>query len=67
MEALLAKDQLRPFFLFEKANTRRVDFRQLRQVDPELDTLKNLNTPEDYLTALAEAGLDLPEQFPPEQ
>ena len=30
---------------------------EMRDVDPELRTLRNLNTREDYLAALAEAGL----------
>ena len=66
VEQLLAADQLRPYYLFEKVDTRLVDVEQLRTYDPDLDTLKNLNTPEDYLSALAEAGLDVPEKFPPD-
>lgn len=53
---LLAADRLRPLFLFERAATCRVSVEELRSVDPRLDTLKNLNRPEDYLAALAEAG-----------
>jgi hypothetical protein len=29
----------------------------LRQVDPELRSLRNINTPSDYATALRDAGL----------
>jgi molybdenum cofactor guanylyltransferase len=54
---LLATDQLRPAFLFERVNTRRVPANELRRFDPNLTTLRNLNRPEDYLAALAEAGL----------
>jgi molybdenum cofactor guanylyltransferase len=53
---LLAADRLRPLFLFERVPTCRVSVEELRSVDPRLDTLKNLNRPEDYLAALAEAG-----------
>jgi molybdopterin-guanine dinucleotide biosynthesis protein A len=53
---LLAADQLRPAFLFERVPTRRVAAEDLRAVDPHLNTLKNLNRPEDYLAALREAG-----------
>jgi molybdopterin-guanine dinucleotide biosynthesis protein A len=57
VEALLAKDRLRPVFLFDAVRTRRVLPAEMVSVDPELRTLRNLNTREDYLAALAEAGL----------
>jgi molybdopterin-guanine dinucleotide biosynthesis protein A len=53
---LLAADQLRPVFLFDRVATCRVPVSELTAVDPRLDTLKNLNRPEDYLAALDEAG-----------
>jgi len=53
---LLAADRLRPAFLFERAATRRIPAADLRAADPNLATLRNLNRPEDYLAALAEAG-----------
>jgi molybdopterin-guanine dinucleotide biosynthesis protein A len=56
---LLAADRLRPFFLFEAVATRTLTAEKLRRVDPELDSLRNLNTPEDYdaaLKALRDAG-----------
>jgi molybdopterin-guanine dinucleotide biosynthesis protein A len=57
VEALLAQDKLRPVFLFDAVRTRRVRTEEMAPVDPELLTLRNLNTREDYLAALAEAGL----------
>jgi molybdopterin-guanine dinucleotide biosynthesis protein A len=57
VEALLAADRLRPVFLFEAVPTRRVKPAEMLAVDPELRTLRNLNTPEDYRAALADAGL----------
>jgi molybdopterin-guanine dinucleotide biosynthesis protein A len=56
VESLLAKDKLRPVFLFDAVRTRRVKPEEMRFVDPELKTLRNLNTPEDYAAALSEAG-----------
>lgn len=56
VESLLANDRLRPVFLFEAVRTRRVTPAEMTGVDPELRTLRNLNTREDYLAALAEAG-----------
>jgi molybdenum cofactor guanylyltransferase len=55
IEDLLAHDRLRPVFLFEAVSTRRVRPDEMT-ADPELQTLRNLNTPEDYERALGEAG-----------
>ena len=56
VEALLAADRLRPAFLFDAVDTRRVRLEEVQALDPELRTLRNLNTREDYLAALADAG-----------
>jgi molybdopterin-guanine dinucleotide biosynthesis protein A len=58
VEALLEAGRLRPIFLAEAVRTRIVPPEALRPVDPELRTLRNLNTPEDYHNALVEAGFD---------
>jgi molybdenum cofactor guanylyltransferase len=60
VEALLAADRLRPAFLFEAVSTRRVQPAEMAGVDPQLLTLRNLNTPQDYADALAIAGLAPP-------
>jgi molybdenum cofactor guanylyltransferase len=57
IESLLEQDRLRPVFLFEGVRTRRVRPEEMLSVDPELRTLRNLNTREDYLGALSDAGL----------
>jgi molybdopterin-guanine dinucleotide biosynthesis protein A len=57
IEDLLARDRLRPAFLFDAVRTRRVQRGELAMVDPELSTLRNLNTREDYQNALKAAGL----------
>jgi molybdopterin-guanine dinucleotide biosynthesis protein A len=57
IESLLSRDRLRPFFLVEAVKTRVVVEAELRTVDPELGTLRNLNFPEDYQNALRDAGL----------
>jgi molybdenum cofactor guanylyltransferase len=56
VDDLLAKDRLRPAFLFELVKTRRVRPDEMT-ADPDLRTLRNLNTREDYERALADAGL----------
>lgn len=56
VEDLLAHDRLRPMFLFEAVNTRRVRPEEMT-ADPDLRTLRNLNTRDEYERALVEAGL----------
>jgi len=57
VEALLAADRMRPAFLFEAVRTRRVQPAEMIGVDPQLLTLRNLNTPQDYADALVIAGI----------
>ncbi len=57
VQQLLAADRLRPFFLFDELNTREVPVEELRDVDPKLATLENLNHPEDYQRALKQADV----------
>ena len=63
IEALLAKDRLRPAFLFERVKTCRVPVEELKLVDPQLATLRNLNRPEDYREALEQAGFAIDPQL----
>ena len=63
LETLLNADQLRPIFLYETVETRRVPVEQFRSVDPQLHTLTNLNRPADYFTALRTAGYEPPEEI----
>jgi molybdenum cofactor guanylyltransferase len=55
VDDLLATNRLRPAFLFDEVRTRRVRPEQIT-ADPELRTLRNLNTHEDYQQTLADAG-----------
>jgi len=52
IEKVLAKERRRPVYLFDEVPTVRVGEEALRAVDPKLDTLSNLNTPEAYEAAL---------------
>jgi molybdenum cofactor guanylyltransferase len=58
IEELLAADRLRPVFLFEKCRTREVPVEELRCVDPDLDSLCNTNTAEEYASALARVAAE---------
>ena len=58
IEALLAADRLRPFFLFERVRTMACDAPmlladpELATADPALRSFENINTPDDYARAL---------------
>jgi molybdopterin-guanine dinucleotide biosynthesis protein A len=60
IEELLAAGRLRPVFLYDRVRTRVVTADELRDVDAGLQSLRNLNQPDDYLAALASAGFSAP-------
>ena len=49
---LLEENRLRPVFLFDAVPTRVVEAAELADVDPAFQTLRNLNTPQEYVAAL---------------
>jgi molybdopterin-guanine dinucleotide biosynthesis protein A len=53
---LISAGRLRFTLLVELSRTRIVDVNDLRRVDPELRSLRNINTPEEYAEALRLAG-----------
>jgi molybdopterin-guanine dinucleotide biosynthesis protein A len=55
---LLAEGRLRPVYLFEGVPTRVVAETELADVDPGFQSLRNLNTPEEYEAALLEGMRD---------
>jgi molybdopterin-guanine dinucleotide biosynthesis protein A len=57
-EALLARGELRPRLLVEQPGVRIVSEAELRTVDPELLSLHDCDTPDDYRSLLERAGLD---------
>ena len=60
VEALLAAGRLRPAFLFDQVRTRRVTANELTDVDPDLLSLANVNSPAEYAAALSRAGFKPP-------
>jgi molybdopterin-guanine dinucleotide biosynthesis protein A len=60
VEALLADGRLRPAFLFDALKTRRVRPSEVASADPDLLTLRNLNTPEDYREAVKQTTRTAP-------
>jgi molybdopterin-guanine dinucleotide biosynthesis protein A len=57
VETLLRNARLRAALLVEMVRTRVVGEAELRAVDPDLGTVRNLNCPTDYERALRQAGL----------
>jgi len=57
VEQLLARHERRLVSLFDHVATCRVPVDRLRDVDPDLHSLRNINQPADYTSALREAGL----------
>ncbi|HEY2910032.1 MAG TPA: molybdenum cofactor guanylyltransferase [Gemmataceae bacterium] len=49
---LLAADRLKPTLLLETVAARIVEPHELTDIDPDLASLRNLNTPDDYAAAL---------------
>jgi molybdopterin-guanine dinucleotide biosynthesis protein A len=62
IEALIEGGRMRPVYLFDEVATREIAVDELRDVDPQLLTLENLNSPESYESALRAAGYSLPSE-----
>lgn len=53
LQEQLTRGELRPIFLYKKIRTREVSEEEIRRLDPEGLSFRNMNSPEDYQTALA--------------
>lgn len=58
IQRALAKDLLRPVYLFDELPTREIPVESIRAVDPDLLGLENVNTPQQYINALARCGFE---------
>ncbi len=54
---LVSEQRLRPLFLIQQSDSVEVPIDELRGVDPQLQSLRNVNRPEDYEAVLQLAGL----------
>jgi molybdopterin converting factor small subunit len=52
LEKQLERGELRPIYLFDNVRTRKIAADEIRRFDPEGFSFLNMNTPEDYRTAL---------------
>ena len=59
IEDLLSQERLRPLFLIQESDSREVSVEDFRDVDPQLDSLRNCNRPLDYQAALQSAGIEM--------
>jgi len=57
LRTLLDANRLRPIFLLDECDAVIVTENEMREFDPNLQTLRNVNTPEQYTEALRLAGL----------
>ncbi len=63
VDQMLAAGQLRLMDWLPQLSVRWLDAKELIDVDPELESLRNLNSPHDYQAALAAAGFADENQF----
>jgi len=56
VEQMLLDDQRTTHALFDRVDTRWIEEAELRNFDPQLVSLRNVNTRDDYQAALIEAG-----------
>jgi len=62
VQKLIESGRLRPMFLTEMLPTRVLTESDFVDVDPELESLRNVNTPEEYEAALKIAAAKIPRQ-----
>ena len=58
--AMIERGDLRVSNLATELNTKRISVEEIRKADPKLDSMKNLNSPSDYLGFLRQRGFDCP-------
>jgi len=63
IDQLLNQQRNRPLFLYDQVATTAVPTDLLKKADPGLRSLTNLNEPQDYFSALAEAGLPIEDEI----
>lgn len=63
IQSLLAEEWLRAAHLFDHVPTHEVSMDVLRQVDPDLVSLQNINTPQQYLAMLQRCGFPADRNF----
>ena len=57
VNSLLAANRMRPVFLFDAVPTRIVHADELIDIDPTLESLRNVNTPEEYEQAVRDYAM----------
>ncbi len=60
VEAMVERKSLRVSDLAAELNTKEISLDELRIADPKLESMRNLNSPEQYLAFLRDHGIDCP-------
>ena len=60
---ILEANRRRPIFLMEETDAVEVPFERLRQIDPMLESFRNVNTPADYRVMLKHSDRPIPAEF----
>jgi len=63
VDDLIEREQLKVSGLATELETKIIDIEELRAIDPELDSVRNLNSPEHYLRFLSEKGFTCPPEI----
>ncbi len=63
IEAMIGRNELRVSDLAKYLDCRMIDVEQLREVDPQFDSIQNVNSPGQYLEYLRAHGLDCPQSI----
>lgn len=63
VQRLLQEDRRGPVHLFNLCDTRQVSAEELAEVDPQLQSLVNVNRPEAYFATLRCCGFDAPDEI----
>lgn len=63
IETMLSRNRLRVSELSSELKAKTIDLDELRKVDPKLDSVRNLNSPEQYFRFLEEKGFDCPPEI----
>lgn len=63
IEGLLQKDQLSMRALLSEIDVRYIEGSDLESIDPDLDSLRNINHPDEYRALAQQLGFEVPEEL----
>ena len=63
IEELLGQGRHRPLFLFQEMKSRAIGLDEIQAIDPEIQSLRNINTLDEYRAMMEEAGYEVERRF----